>query len=146
MMFAISCGLGLAAASLPLVSAFGGGHQGFFRLSLLYAAFAAIILLVCFRSTREAVADPAETHPSLAQMVRAVRTNTPFLLLLGATMLGSIGYTMSGKALLYYMKYHAGSEAAMTTGLTVSLAAAAVAMVPWMMLTKRTSRRAAWSG
>jgi glycoside/pentoside/hexuronide:cation symporter, GPH family len=144
MMFAIVCGLTLAATSLPLVTVLGGGPSGFFGLSLILATVAVAILLFCFAATREAPVNEGEVQPSLAGMAAAVRVNSPFLILLGATILGSTGYTMSSKAMLYYMKYVAGSEAAMTVGLTVSLAAAALSMIPWMMVTRRTSKRVVW--
>jgi glycoside/pentoside/hexuronide:cation symporter, GPH family len=144
MLFAIGCGLTMAAISLPLVKQFGGGNEGFFILTSIYAAAAVVILILCFGVTREVDAGEAQDHPTLGDMFAAMRTNTPFQLLLGATILGAIGSTMSGKVLLYYMKYYAGSESAMTTGLTVSLLAAALAMVPWIYVTKRTSKRIVW--
>jgi len=48
------------------------------------------------------------------------------------------------KAMVYYMKYNVGSEADLTTGLTIAFLAAALAMVPWIWFTKRTSKRVAW--
>jgi len=143
MMFAIFCGLVLAGATLPLVRVLGGGTSGFFFLSLLYGMVVVAILLICFKSTHEAV-QVAEDHPTLSQMMRAVRSNRPFLALLAATLMGSVAYTMSGKALLYYMKYQVGSESAVTTGLVVGLMAAALSMPVWMMVTKRTSKRTVW--
>jgi GPH family glycoside/pentoside/hexuronide:cation symporter len=143
MIFAILCGLVLAAGSLPLVSAMGGGNSGFFGLSLIYGAIVVAILLLCFSTTREDV-QMIDQHPTLPEMLRAVRSNRPFLLLLAATLLGSVGYTMSGKAFVYYMKYYAGSEATVTTGLVTGLLAAALAMVPWIWLAKRTSKRTVW--
>jgi GPH family glycoside/pentoside/hexuronide:cation symporter len=143
MMFAILCGLVLAGATLPLVKAFGGGASGFFALCLLYGAAVVVILLVCFASTREAV-QITERHPTLPEMMRAVRSNPPFLALLAATLMGSVAYTMSSKALLYYMKYQVGSEDAVTTGLAVGLLAAALSMPIWMAVTRRTSKRAVW--
>lgn len=143
MMFAILCGLVLAGASLPLVHALGGGTTGFFGLSLVYGTTVAAILLLCFGVTREAV-ETTEAHPTLPQMLAAIRSNGPFLALLVATLLGSVAYTMSSKAMVYYVKYYAGSEAAVTTGLVSGLSAAALAIVPWMWLTKRTSKRTVW--
>lgn len=144
MILAILCGLGLAALSLPLVKALGGGREGFFGLALLYGGLSTAILFACFLSTREVVAPIGEAHPTLKGMIAAVRTNRPFLLLIGATVVGSVGYTMSGKALVYYMKYNGGSEDAVTIALTASLTSAALAMVPWMLVTKRTSKRFVW--
>ena len=91
MIFAITCGLTLAAISLPLVAALAGGRQGFFGLSIVYAIVAVAILLLCFASTSEADAATDHRHPTVGEMLRAVRTNKPFLLLLGATVCGSVG-------------------------------------------------------
>ncbi|MCC2600850.1 MFS transporter [Sphingopyxis yananensis] len=144
MMFAILTGLLLAAATLPMVTKFGGGEDGFLRVSQIYALIATLVLLVCFARTHEQANVADTNHSNLRDMMVAVRRNRPFLLLLAATLIGSIGYTMGGKALLYYMKYHAGNENSITVGLTISLTAAALAMIPWVMVTRRTSKRAVW--
>lgn len=144
MLFAIVCGLVLASSTLPLAKALGGGGTGFFLVSVLYSVAATAILLLCFASTREAVGGGAEDHPSLREMVGALRANRAFLILLVATILGTTGYTMSGKALVYYLKYWTGSEAAVTLGLVTMLGSAASAMIPWMLISKRTSKRLVW--
>lgn len=143
MMFAIFCGLVLAGLSLPLAGALGGGTKGFFSLSLIYGAVVVLILLLCFSVTSEEV-ETGEEHPTLPDMLRAVRSNRPFLALLAATVLGSVAYTMSGKAMIYYVKYYAGTEASVTTALSIGLLAAAFAMGPWIWVTKRTSKRTVW--
>lgn len=144
MMFAILTGLLLAAVTLPLVKQLGGNSQGFLRVSLVYALIATLVLLYCFVRTQEQVNAADTSHPKLRDMMVAVRQNRPFLLLLAATLIGSVGYTMGGKSLLYYMKYHAGDENSITMGLTISLSAAAFAMLPWVMVTRRTSKRTVW--
>jgi GPH family glycoside/pentoside/hexuronide:cation symporter len=144
MIFAILCGIMLSALTLPLVKSFGGGVEGFFKLSLIYSVLAAAVLFLCFVSTSEAQSTTDDRHPSLGEMFDSVRRNRAFLLLLGATVLGAVAFTMSNKALVYYMKYVVGSEAAVTKGLLATLVTAAVAMVPWIMVTKRTSKRAVW--
>lgn len=144
MIFAILCGITLSALTLPLVKSFGGGALGFFRLSLIYAAAAAAILFGCFASTREIRRTEGEHAPSIREMVVSVRRNRAFLLLMPATVLGSVAFTMSNKALVYYMKYVVGSEAAVTAGLLATLVPAALAMIPWVILTNRTSKRTVW--
>jgi GPH family glycoside/pentoside/hexuronide:cation symporter len=144
MLFAICCGLALAALTLPLVGALGGGRIGFFLLNIIYSVAAIAILLICFGSTREAVTGDAADHPNISAMLATLRANRPFLLLFAATALGAIGYTMSSKALIYYFKYWVGSEDAVTSGLVVTLAAAALAMIPWMIVAKRLSKRFVW--
>lgn len=144
MIFAILCGITLSALTLPVVGALGGGVAGFFKISMIYAAAATIILLLCFASTREVQSLGTDQHPSFKEMINSVRRNRAFLFLLGATVLGAIAYTMSNKALVYYMKYVVGSETAVTKGLLASLGAAAFAMIPWIIVTKKTSKRAVW--
>jgi GPH family glycoside/pentoside/hexuronide:cation symporter len=143
MIFAILCGLTMGALTLPLAKAFGGGRSGFFGVSMLYSTVATVILLLCFATTGEAVEDELD-HPSVGAMIRTLRLNRPFLVLLVATVLGTTGFTMSGKALVYYLKYYVGSEAMVTAGLVATLGTAALAIVPWMMVTRRTSKRVVW--
>lgn len=145
MLFAIFCGLGLAALTLPLSQALGGGRTGFFLLSVIYSAIATAVLLICFASTREeAVGAEAPERESFAGMFKAMRVNGPFIVLFAATALGATGYTMSGKALIYYVKYWVGSEAAVTLGLVIGLGAAALAMIPWALVARATSKRTVW--
>ena len=146
MLFAIFCGVTLAALTLPLSNALGGGRTGFFLLSVAYSVMATAILLICFKATRETVTEaaPDQGHPGFGAMLATLRVNRPFLLLFVATALGATGYTMSGKALIYYFKYWVGSEEAVTLGLVITLGAAAIAMIPWMLISKWTSKRIVW--
>lgn len=144
MLFAISCGLLLASLTLPLAKAFGGGQSGFFLVSIVYSVLASIILFITFASTREEVTDGEERHPGFKDMLATMRHNRAFLMLLVASVAGLTGYTMSGKALIYYLKYWVGSEAAVTSGLVVTLGASAIAMLPWMIIARRTSKRFVW--
>jgi GPH family glycoside/pentoside/hexuronide:cation symporter len=77
-------------------------------------------------------------------MLDTLRVNWPFLVLLLATVLGATGWTMSGKALVYYLKYWGGSEAMVTAGLVTVLGTAALAIVPWLWLSRHTSKRNVW--
>jgi GPH family glycoside/pentoside/hexuronide:cation symporter len=51
---------------------------------------------------------------------------------------------MSGKALIYYLKYWVGNESAVTLGLVVTLGASALAMIPWMIVARRRNKRFVW--
>ncbi|MFC4312042.1 MFS transporter [Steroidobacter flavus] len=144
MLFAIACGLLLSALTLPVSKALGGGRTGFFLISVIYSVVATAVLLLTFASTREAIDESAQEHPNLGSMLVTLRVNRPFILLFVATALGATGYTLSGKALIYYLKYWVGAEAMVTTGLVVTLGAAALAMIPWMMIARRASKRLVW--
>jgi GPH family glycoside/pentoside/hexuronide:cation symporter len=117
---------------------------GFFLVSVLYSVIATGILIFCFARTRE-IADPDDhEHPGVKAMLDTLRVNWPFLVLLLATVLGATGWTMAGKALVYYLKYWGGSEAMVTAGLVTVLGTAAVATVPWLWLSKHVSKRNVW--
>jgi GPH family glycoside/pentoside/hexuronide:cation symporter len=144
MLFAIGCGVTLAALTLPLVKAFGGGRDGFLAVSILYSAVAAAVLIFCFAKTQETVADEPGEKPDLGRLLKTLWVNKPFLLLLPATILGSTAYTMSGKALVYYLKYWGGAEALVTLGLVATLGASALSLPVWMSLSRRLDKRSVW--
>lgn len=144
MMFAILCGLFIAALTLPLSGLFGGGRDGMFVVAILFSTLATAILFYCFFTTREPDEAAMQETVPLRAMVRSLIGNRPFLMLLAATIVGATGYTMAGKALVYYMKYWVGSEGAVTTGLVVLLGSAAIALIPWMMVSRRTTKRFVW--
>lgn len=147
MLFATGCGLTLATATLPLVRFWGGGQIGFFKLSILYSLLALIVLAIVFRSSVTATADAEAHHPKVpgyGEMLTMVRANQPFQLLLGAIMLASVGGTATSKMLLYYIKYHVGSEALVTPALMLSTATVAASIVPWVYVTRWTSKRFVW--
>jgi GPH family glycoside/pentoside/hexuronide:cation symporter len=144
MLFAIGCGLVLASSTLPLARALGGGNTGFFLVSVIYSAAATAILMTCFATTREALTGAADDHPTIRAMLRTLKVNRAFLILLVATIMGTTAYTMAGKALVYYLKYWSGSETAVTLGLVTMLGSAAVAMIPWMLISRRTTKRTVW--
>lgn len=144
MVFAIICGLTMASLTLPLARAFGGGRMGFFLVSVLYSAVATAILFFCFAKTRETSDPDVHEHAGVKAMLDTLRINWPFLVLLLATVMGATGWTMSGKALVYYLKYWGGSEAMVTAGLVTVLGTAAVATVPWLWLSRHTSKRNVW--
>lgn len=144
MVFAIVCGLTMASLTLPLAKAFGGGRTGFFLVTVLYSAVATAILFFCFARTRETLDADLNEHTGFGAMLDTLRINWPFMVLLLATVLGATGWTMSGKALVYYLKYWGGSESMVTVGLVTVLGTAAVATVPWLWLSRHTSKRNVW--
>jgi len=144
MVFAIVCGLVMASLTLPLAKAFGGGRVGFFLVSVLYSTVATAILFLCFARTREMSRAEMLEDIGVRAMLDTLRVNWPFLVLLLATVMGATGYTMSGKALVYYLKYWAGSESMVTAGLVAVLGTAALATVPCVLLSRYTSKRNVW--
>lgn len=143
MLFALLAAMLLSGLTLPLSATFGGGLTGFFRLSLLYAGLALIILMLCYRSTREIGAGEAAA-PSFAQMGRMIAGNRPLLLLLGATVIASIAGTLSGKTLIYYVKYNLGAPDSVSTALIIMTASAGLSIPFWVAFSNRFSKRLTW--
>ena len=143
MVFALACALLLATATLPLSSWFGGGQIGFFWLSAIYALIAFFIFLLCFKATREA-SDVRQESPSIGAMLSMLRANWPLQLILVATIFASVGSTLANKTLIYYLKYYAGSEAAVTPALTIFAASAGLAVPFWVLLIGKWSKRVVW--
>jgi GPH family glycoside/pentoside/hexuronide:cation symporter len=144
MIFALLCGLTLAAATLPLITALGGGTRGFFIASCIYASAAFLILMISFASTREDPDASAAPHPTLAGAWRSLKGNRPFQLVMWAMVCASIGSTASSKTIVYYMKYVVGSESAVTTALTLGIGVALLTLPVWMWITGRIGKRAVW--
>lgn len=144
MLFAIVCGLALAALTLPLVKAFGGGRTGFLAVSILYSTLATFVLIFCFFRTEEKIAEDPHDNPDLRGLIAALWLNKPFQLLLLATILGATAYTMSGKALVYYLKYWGGAESMVTLGLITTLGVSALSLPLWMVLSRRLGKRMTW--
>lgn len=143
MLFAMACGLTLSALTLPLSGLFGGGQIGFFWLSVVYAAVAFVIFNVCFVATRETT-DNDQKNPSIREMMGMLAVNRPLQLLLGATVFASVGSTMAGKTLLYYLKYDVGLESALTPALVIATGCAALSIPFWLFVTARRSKRVVW--
>lgn len=140
MLFSTACAIVLSTATLPLAKLFGGGVQGFFRLSILYAVVAQPVFWACFATTRETPIE-AGSSPKLRDIIAMLRFNWPLQVLLAATLLALVASTMFTKTLLYYLKYDVGSEQAMTTALTIVTASAALSIPLWIWVSARTSKR-----
>lgn len=145
MVFAASCGLFAAALTLKFVSLFGGGQIGFFYTALLYGSISCALLIVVFSGAVERpVAEDQGVNPSARAMLLMLSRNRAFWLVSLAMLAGSIGGTVSGKTLPYYLKYGFGREDLIASALTASTAGAMLSIPLWITVMKRTSKRTMW--
>lgn len=142
-------GLFVAFFTLRLVSWFGEGDAatGFYWTAILYAALSLPVFLFVFLTTREPEQPvDAEMRPaSLLSALSALKTNRPFLLVFGATMLGMGASVLTSKTLIYYYKYTLGDELASGTALAVMTGGMALFVPVWALITAKTSKRFVWA-
>lgn len=145
MFSAATCGLVVAIGTQKLVEAFGGGSTGFLWTAVLYGALATVILFIVFANTQEREEDDATAHvPNLRDMMTMVRSNRAFWIVALALLCGSIGSTMFGKTLPYYLKYAMGAEDKIGTALAMMTGGVLLAIPFWAFVMKRTSKRTMW--
>jgi GPH family glycoside/pentoside/hexuronide:cation symporter len=148
LLFAASAGVLVAGFTLALAKGFGGGDmgQGFFYAAALYAALAAIAILACFFFTDEKAVDGVSDGdiPSLADVGRMLRGNTAFWLVFLIVVFGNTGATISGKSLIYYLKYNLNAEEAIGTATGLSALVIVLALPVWGYLSRRTDKRTVW--
>jgi len=79
--------------------------RGWQMTMALYGAIAAILLILCFATTRERVAPPEQQDTNLPRDLKDVFTNRSFLVLLGVLVLMLSAFQVKGLASYYYFTY-----------------------------------------
>ena len=147
-MFCAVVGALFATALMPSLAAkFGGGDlkYGWVMVGVLFACIATVLMVAVFVSTKEDVAAyRARARVTLADSLRFVLSNKALWIVFGAVALGSMGNSIGGKSIVYFIKYNLDAEA--QTGALLGLqAVGAILSIPfWVWLAGRTSKRAAW--
>ena len=147
-MFGAVAGALFATALMPsLAVQFGDGDlkHGWVMVGALFACIATALMVVVFFSTREdTTAYSARARVTLADSLRFVLSNHALWIVFGAVALASMGNSIGGKSVVYFIKYNLDAEA--QTGALLGLqAVGAVLSIPlWVWLARRTSKRAAW--
>lgn len=137
----------VAALTLEAARGLGAGdvEAGFGRIAGMYAALAAAAILFCFFVTHE---DPAlnteEAAPRFSDIMRMLRANSAFWIAVSVVVLGMSGATVTGKALLYYLKYNLDAEELI--GLTsAAIALMIILSVPvWGRMSQIIGKRNVW--
>lgn len=114
---------GFVATGLTLVLAntLGGGNQGkgFPMAVAVYGVFAVLLLLNCFKNTKERIV-PVNEKVSLGQSLKAASQNKPWILLCILAFLGFTGIIIRGQGAMYFAKYYLEKESAATILLSLS--------------------------
>lgn len=148
LIFAAIAAIVVAALTLDGAKALGGGDlaRGFGFIAMIYGALGALAIILCFvLTTEEATPDDEDDLPSLADIWRMLSSNSAFWLVFAIVLFGMSGATISGKAILYYIKYNLDSEHLIGL-ISASVALAIMLALPvWGAISKRASKRTVWA-
>ncbi|MCK5564925.1 MAG: MFS transporter [Planctomycetes bacterium] len=92
---------------LRMVEVFGGENEavGWQRALMVLSGFAVILLVITFATTKERVQPPKGQKNSLKQDIADLSTNTPWLLIGGATVFQLTYLVIRGGSIMYYFEY-----------------------------------------
>ncbi len=108
----------------PLVDAFGGGDEvlGFQTTMALFGALSVAMFLTTYATTRERLAPPESGGVSIAEDLRFLVQNRPWLVMVGAAVCTLASVAIRGAVTVHYFKYVVGDtgEALLTLGSAAS--------------------------
>jgi GPH family glycoside/pentoside/hexuronide:cation symporter len=109
---AFTVGMLVQFCTLPLVRLLGGSSEtrGWQLTMVLYGVCAIVLLLLCFASTRERVAPPAQQNLDLGRDMLNLFGSKPWLVLVGVLLLTLAAFAVKGSVTIQYFKYFVGRE------------------------------------
>ncbi len=109
---AFTAGVFVQYFTLKLVAFFGHGNaeRGWQLTMVLYGVLAVLMLVLCFASTRERVAPPAQQKSDLKRDLGDLFTSRSWLVLVGVLLLVLAAFVIKGSASAYYFKYFVKRE------------------------------------
>ena len=140
--FAMVSSIIISAASMSMVSAFGGGVTGWRMTAVIFAAIQVVCCLICFFAAKE-IPDTDEkkegkeiSTESFWVTLKVILKNKYYLLMLSNTVLGYIGQGIMGALGIYYCTYVLGN-AALFGVLSMAQLAMAIGLMFTPMIVKR---------
>ena len=109
---AFTAGVFVQYFTLRFVKFFGHGNdaRGWQLTMVLYGILAVLMLVLCFASTRERVAPPAQQKSDLGRDLADLFTSRAWLVLVGVLLLILAAFVIKGSASAYYFKYFVKRE------------------------------------
>lgn len=103
----------IAAATLPIVTAFGGGQKGWFAMAILAGVLIIPAFQLCARGAkRHDIVKPVEYKQkkklTIKDQLSVILKNKPLILLSAAFAVQSLAMSISNSVNMYYMNYNVG--------------------------------------
>lgn len=145
MAFAILAILLVGGVTKPIAAAFGTPQEGFRVVGVLFGALAAVFTWVTFLTTYEREVPAEKSSGGIAETIRVIRGNVPFLLLSGAIVVHLAAITVIATLVNYYFKYNLKAEAFTPVAFVCLFLSAAVALPLWLKADARFGKRASFN-
>ena len=109
---AFTAGMLVQFCTLPLVKFLGHGSdtRGWQLTMVVYGICAITLLLLCFATTKERVAPPAQQNPNIKSDVINLFGSKPWIVLVGVLLLTLAAFAVKGSVTAYYFKYFVHRE------------------------------------
>jgi len=134
---------GVVRWTAGLDSSAAGERQAFFILSLIYGPLILGACAWCVAAFRERPRAAARADLRVFAWIRASLANRPFRILLIAYTISAIGNNLPATLILYYVEYVLGSPRA-DLFLALYFVTGIVFLPMWVVLARRTGKKAAW--
>lgn len=139
----------VATTGIPLATqlgGLGGPKLGWIFIAIGYSLVATALLWAAAASARklDLAEDTGDAPANVSQTLRAIRSNWPLFVVLGAIIVTSFCFTMFSKNLLYYFKYVRGSASEGSFGLAFLAVVTAVSVPLWTYLARKIGKKSTW--
>lgn len=118
-----------------------------FWSAAILSTLATVVIFISYAMTEERLEPVSEQqrHPPLAELLRMLAKNTPFLQAAAGIALFGFASTVTGASLAYYVQYYMHGDASMTGNLVSMIPLVQMlAILPWTLISRRIGKRAAW--
>lgn len=132
-------GMSSTVLLLPLAKMLGGDNRtfGYGAGMALLSVAAVILLLLCFRWTKERVKGEAQFSARIGEDLKALLHNGPWRIIGALSVLNIMQWSLRGGAMIYYIKYFAGDAAMFTSFLATYSVGSVIGVALAKPLTKR---------
>jgi GPH family glycoside/pentoside/hexuronide:cation symporter len=118
-------------------------RRKFLWFATIYAPLLVALVWWCVWKIREKPRVAKESWPGLANSLRIVIRNRPFLILLAGYTISAFGANLPATLILYYVQYVLGSESA-DMFLLIYFCSGILMLPVWVRLAKKTGKKRAW--
>ena len=110
-------------------------EDGYWKVAIIAAVVAAILLFICFKNTFELPQKKSQSKLKLKDALAMIRQNPPFWKLNIFVVAGMAGVVFLYQSLAYYFKYNLANEAALGSGMLYLFIVLMLALPLWLKLT-----------
>lgn len=116
-------------------------QNGYLYVAILFSFLAAIFFFICFKTTFELPQKSNQATFKRPEIIKMLKSNTPFWQLCGFIMLGMAGVVIFYQSLSYFFKYNLNNAAALGNGMLFLFSCLMAALPFWLWLSGKIGKR-----